>query len=547
MDPVSALGIATSCSKAAKTAFDVGEGLYTFIRDSRVVNQSIKALHAEVKAVHTVCELIGAHLKGLDAEVRAMTHLERTRRGRDLLDTLRALGELLAGCTDTLSGLASGTSEMRDDNKTVAAKAVAQFKLNWTKEKAAETRSLLSTHMHALNSWLTILQSPSKQAFLCHNLSVEEIREYLGTLQDQRHDLQLRNQGHTSDIPQNRLLSMTEETIADGETVLGQSIAGGSAVGDEPSDGTSNADPVLSWLSSTTLQTSAREELDFDDGADNLRPNLETRFVIPSMHRTSAPHVDSMRTLGGSSHGPSYTESSTSKAKLPDFAFDSEIAYKSLAMATEAFRMCRFAQAKKMLEETTAMIQRLPASEHRSFDPLHIHAMLAQCAYWLVPSSQAKELILSFLKVEPQDDLHRLDLCSASMKLAIIHVNAHALEQARSSCENALQSYSQLISRENLPYQEALALLTRIHELMGRGTQAKTVWSLIPQVQRECLMSYYRLFPWQEPVSSDARAQRAQTWREILSPQKNTEKLTQLFRKRDCPIGRQHSACSPAG
>lgn len=65
MDPLTVLKIASVAASTAKAAWDVGEGIYTFCSDVKVVNQTISGLVAEVKALGSACTLVDERLRDI--------------------------------------------------------------------------------------------------------------------------------------------------------------------------------------------------------------------------------------------------------------------------------------------------------------------------------------------------------------------------------------------------------------------------------------------------------------------------------------------------
>lgn len=158
MDPISIVSIASFSARLAKAAWDTGEALFNFTKDSKVVNQTLAALARQARAVKDPCELIDAFLRGIEEELNSQPAWVRTRHGQQLANVMSAIQRQLTDCEETLERLRDSTQGVCGGGAVRGAgKAWMQLKLNISKEVMIETRSQLALHLVALNTSLQIL------------------------------------------------------------------------------------------------------------------------------------------------------------------------------------------------------------------------------------------------------------------------------------------------------------------------------------------------------------------------------------------------------
>lgn len=168
MDPATILSVAATCAKIAKTAWDLGEALYTFTKDAKVINKTLNSLIEQSRAVRDPCELLAVFLKAVGQDLDAHPTWATTCHGMQLGNTLKVLQRQLDGCEATLESLCKSTEGICSTDTASAKKAWATFKFNLCKESMREHRSQLSVHLTALNTSLHILSwSVSSYLLLC--------------------------------------------------------------------------------------------------------------------------------------------------------------------------------------------------------------------------------------------------------------------------------------------------------------------------------------------------------------------------------------------
>jgi hypothetical protein len=157
MEPATVLSVVAASSKLARTAWDLGEALYTFTKEARIINKTLANLVEQARAVRDPCELLAVFLEGVKNDVESHPEWAATQHGTQLSSTLLVVQRQLQGCHDTLEHLRKSTEGIRASDTNSAKKAWATFKINLQKDSMRECRSQLSMHLTALNTSLHIL------------------------------------------------------------------------------------------------------------------------------------------------------------------------------------------------------------------------------------------------------------------------------------------------------------------------------------------------------------------------------------------------------
>lgn len=157
MDPATILSVTATCAKIVKIAWDLGEALYAFTKNAKVINKTLNSLIEQFRAVRDPCELLAVFLKGVGQDVDAHPAWATTCHGMQLGNTLKVLQRQLHGCEAPLESLCKSTEGTCSTNTASAKKAWASCQFNLCKEATREYRSQLSVHLTALKTSLHIL------------------------------------------------------------------------------------------------------------------------------------------------------------------------------------------------------------------------------------------------------------------------------------------------------------------------------------------------------------------------------------------------------
>lgn len=158
MDPVTIATVTGYCFQVAKGSWEVGALLHGFIKEARVVNETVSGLANEVNQLGNVLDLVQDILKTLQSDLEKQPNIARSPH-QSVLRSIKVLEGQVSGCESTVEALRAATKNLKDENGNFIAKAVTQFRVNMNKERVTEISRRISSHYHALNSCLTILNT----------------------------------------------------------------------------------------------------------------------------------------------------------------------------------------------------------------------------------------------------------------------------------------------------------------------------------------------------------------------------------------------------
>ena len=143
MDPVS---IAAAAGTASKTLYSISTTLYTFISSAKKVDESLEALHNEVKSMARALDSVQSVLKQplilrMKAEIPGVDHVWTSTASAigDTQKTARILQELVKGL---------GTL---DASPNIFRKAHMQLNINFNSKDIHEIRALCQSHFNSLS------------------------------------------------------------------------------------------------------------------------------------------------------------------------------------------------------------------------------------------------------------------------------------------------------------------------------------------------------------------------------------------------------------
>lgn len=152
MDPVSVLHIAGTAANTAKAAWSIGETLYTFFNDVANIDQTVKNLIAEVKALSKACDLVDQRLRGLVQDFEADI---RSQRGSDS-NLWPCIKSQLADSESSISQLRAALESVRNERSNKLTQAWRQVKLNMQARDIEDARNRIRSHTAGLQ---TVLQT----------------------------------------------------------------------------------------------------------------------------------------------------------------------------------------------------------------------------------------------------------------------------------------------------------------------------------------------------------------------------------------------------
>lgn len=140
MDPITIAHTAGLVAKTAKLAWDVGETPYTFTQNTRVVDETIRALQSEIKSFDDACYLLQAVLSGLKDADKARVAAPDKHFWANLDRATQEYGHTV----DQLGGL---VKDLDSGKENFARQGWKQLKLNMRMDDIAAIRARVCSHL----------------------------------------------------------------------------------------------------------------------------------------------------------------------------------------------------------------------------------------------------------------------------------------------------------------------------------------------------------------------------------------------------------------
>lgn len=143
MDPITILHLAGTVASLANAAYGVGISIYTFVQDTKQVDQSVRGLSSEVKALGGACDLIGKRLYDIIHEYDQDKSLEQS-----------ALWECVSAqvddCKETIEHLQDAIASVQQNKHNFISQAWRQITLNMKAKNIGEVRNRIRSHTAGL-------------------------------------------------------------------------------------------------------------------------------------------------------------------------------------------------------------------------------------------------------------------------------------------------------------------------------------------------------------------------------------------------------------
>lgn len=140
MDPVTVLHIADTAVGIARTAYGVGVSLYSFMQDTRKVDQTLEGLVSDTNSLGDACELLGKRM-------RIITHKHSNARQ---VGGWACVDSQVHDCRKTMLQLQKAVSSVEDDKRNFFAQARRQIELNMKAKDIGEVRNRIQSHAASL-------------------------------------------------------------------------------------------------------------------------------------------------------------------------------------------------------------------------------------------------------------------------------------------------------------------------------------------------------------------------------------------------------------
>ena len=453
MDPLS---IAAAVGQGAKLAWSTGKALYDLIEDTKLVDESIKALASEATQLGNTCDSVSKHLKNLSG-------LSVDAEDAQLFSSIQMQ---LSECDRSLRKLTGAIESVRERRSNFLKQVARQVELNLKQETIAESRTQIRAHTANLQISLQLVNL--KATFLAPRLANEELLKQMSQLQTT-----IMDQGQRIDTT---LLQCAKGYLSSGSTLYEESIAGGTVVG---LTATQKHDPhIAEWISSLNALRIGSADLHDVQRA----PAIPDDFSSEPDTRSGADG-SSLR-QGASSHSDPYPDDEHEGADSETDEFALELAIAAKENGEIAFERLDYAKAELMLKEALNLLQELPLRARRTDDLLSIHRKLAACAFHLHDAATAKSALLTVVEQSPQGNEEALAFCEAAHLLALVYASTDELGPARSTCNNAYRTRRRILGKDHEKCYKSLALLALICERQHEPTRSEIYLSTIPEEHR---------------------------------------------------------------
>ena len=240
MDPLTIIGLAGAAIELARKAFETGELLAVFVNDVKNIDQTLKSLYSEVKALSAACELVGTRVRGIAEAIDRDNNVESNGGSESPLWV--NVRTQLDDCSETISSLAHALKGLAKKKDNFFKQAWRQIQLDMKMKDIDEARNRIRSHTASLQLVLQAItlevsylgpQRADQQLFVLLE-NIRDIKQELGSLKPKDGEI-ITEEEKVHQEKEDELIQYTEKIISSGETLYEGSVAGGSVIG--PSEG----------------------------------------------------------------------------------------------------------------------------------------------------------------------------------------------------------------------------------------------------------------------------------------------------------------------
>jgi hypothetical protein len=468
MDPVSILSTIGAVGAVANSVCTLAFQLYTFIEETKNVDQAVADLVEEVSALNSTLEAVRL---GLQSDL--VKGAEKRANSEDSRLLWESIQGSLDNCQATIDKLGKAIVDVRPEGKNFAKQAVRRIKLNLKESEMSAFRTQIKTHTNALHMALLMVNLRAS----C--LAPGAVTDELGPKIDELRSLMERVHGSEADLTAKALgvepdyikglQKSAQRVISGATTVSGNSEAAGSVWGDAMDD--EMRYKTMSWIP----EPSIHEEHD------------------------AAPSLSDENAL---SHTTALTEYSTSNAgdveSDSDGDFESEVVETYFARGTKKFDEDKFTDAQPILQRGLQLAEKLPLKRKQPKQIAEVKLMIATCIYHSpnLVEAEARLFAVTQEKIhETATDEGAIRRCQASHLLAGVLLRQGKYAPAKQFCRRALIGRRRVLGKTHIHHYESLSLLAEICEADGQNVDAETYWAMIPDEVASKLVKVRDQFP----------------------------------------------------
>jgi ankyrin repeat protein len=326
--------------------------------------------------------------------------------------------------------------------------------------------------------------SPSNITYLAREPEqpLEDLREEIEALREQTTELEIQGSVLSESLEHGQLLALARETVADGETVYAQSVAGGSVFGDGLEKSSGQQASLSAWVHQQTFEASQR----------SLGPVIEDESL------TTAPPVSDdamLRDFDLSQQDRDHTSEDLGDID-GELDFEHNIINSLIELARLSFEAENYQDAKMKLQATIANIRDLPSDARSIYDFFQLQYKLAVATFYSTERRNAQSFLLDFARQQASTDKQRYHIAHASQLLAETYLSTGNLTAARSSCSNAIRIHQRLSGEDSGSQDYCFALAARIEVLLGNQDKADAyMHNIVPTTKAVCMKRYAMVTP----------------------------------------------------
>ncbi|MCJ1402808.1 hypothetical protein MMC11_006029 [Xylographa trunciseda] len=491
MDPLS---IIASVSSVTTLVYQVSTTLYTFVQATRVVDQTIQSLCAEVDGISRMIDGISASLKSplltiarYVAQIDENNDLWNTVSGSliDCRRTLERLDKALEGIRDKPS---SGPSWLKQSSR--------QLKLSLQDDDVRTYRSQLHTHNMTLQ--ITLQMINVHVSCLAPGLVVAELGPKLQLLMDMVSKLDLKNDeledgGRLSGASGVRAVCDTDQLkrsarriISSASSVYSASIAGSEfefPIGSEYGEPLSHANMsrIHHWIPMAVTEEEALQipsMPSITQSQTELSVFSDTRLSGPTEITTPSIHTDE-----------SVIAWSDSESE-----FEFEIIEKLLTKADDKYTQEEFTEAETSFRKALKRVDRLPMAKRNLPKFKNSQMKLAIACYKQDKLLESKALFADLTRDQAGTNSDAVRILQASHFLAQILLRGRKFMEAETYCRKAMLGRRRIHGKDDLSYSESIALLSIIYKTKGDTEEAAIYEDMVPKEHEAVLRNLQEHF-----------------------------------------------------
>lgn len=471
MDPASIFGTINAVGAVANVACTLALQLYTFVENTRTVNQAVTDLVEEVNALSSILEAVKLGLK---------SDLVKLAEKRANSDDSRLLWESIQGslrdCRAILDRLENAIVDVRPEGRNFAEQAVRRFRLNLKDSDITAFRTQIRTHINALQ--MALLMINLRAACLAPGAvtdelgpKIDELRAFMELVHGNEADLKTKAMGVEPEYLTG-LRRSAQKVISSATTVSANSEMAGSMWGEVMDE--EKRDETLLWIP---------------------EPETYDEHDRPSTIRSPSDDHSVSQTTALTDYSVSNAEEAESDSEGD---FEAEVFETFFARGSDKFKDGNWVEAQSILQKSLQLAERLPLKRRQPAKIAEIKLMIATAIYHSpnLHDAETKLLAITQEKVhENVTDEGAMRRCQASHLLAGVLFRQGRFSLAKSFCRKALIGRRRILGKNHISCYESLSMLSQICEAEGQQDYAETYWAMIPEEVASKLVKMKDEFP----------------------------------------------------